>query len=268
MTVVDRPAALLTLSRISYYRLSGYWLPFKLRDDTFAPGTKFEAAVALYDFDRRLRLLMLDAVERAEIALRTQITYHLAHAHGTFAQTDPTSFRPEFDHARWYSEHLAEVQRAKERFIEHFKTEYEGFPRVPLWMASEVMSFGALSQMFKHLRPEIQDPIAASWRVHRRVATSWCHTITYVRNVCAHHGRLWNRELSIAPMLPKEAKWQAVRPKRAYAILCMLRHITASDHGDGWAESVRSLLRECEGFPDRRGGMGVPHDWATSEFWR
>ena len=88
LAVTNRKVALTTLERISYYRLSAYWHPFKKADDTFESGATFEAALALYEYDRRLRLLLLDAIERFEIALRTVVTYTLAHAYGPFAHDD------------------------------------------------------------------------------------------------------------------------------------------------------------------------------------
>lgn len=279
MAVRDRNEALRTLRRISYYRLSAYWLPFKNTDDSFVRGASFEQAVALYDFDRRLRLLVLDGIERVEVALRTEVTYHLAHKYGSYSHCDPAHFRPRqvlpsgkvgWDHAAWYADVEKEIARAKERFVEHFKAKYDGFPKIPIWMASELMSLGSLSQLFKGLNVGDQDAIAQTVKVHRRVAASWFHTFTFIRNVCAHHGRLWNRELSIRPEIPKEGRmeWVAVQPKRVYAVLCMVRHATANDHGEAWVNRVRDLLRETDPYPDRRGGMGVPHDWAQSEFWR
>lgn len=279
MAVRDRPEALRMLSRISYYRLSAYWLPFKKPDDSFVSGASFEQAVALYDYDRRLRLAVLDGIERIEVALRTRLTYHLAHKYGSYAHCEGAHFRPTvvrpdgtvgWRHSEWYADVAKEIGRAKERFVEHFRAKYDGFPRMPIWMASELMSLGSLSQLYKGLQPEDQEAIAETVKVHRRVAGSWFHTFTYVRNVCAHHGRLWNRELSIPPEMPKQDKnkWAPVRSKRVYAILCMLRHATMNEHGETWTNQVRGLLREADPHVDRLGGMGVPHDWAQSDFWR
>jgi len=68
--VTDPDRALHWLRRVSYYRLSAYFLPFK-NGESFRPGTEFNDVAGLYIFDRKLRLLVLDAIERIEVALRT-----------------------------------------------------------------------------------------------------------------------------------------------------------------------------------------------------
>ncbi|MCY1029859.1 Abi family protein [Corallococcus sp. BB11-1] len=270
MLVANRDHALAALGRISYYRLSAYWYPFRNADSSFEPGTTFEKVLELYEFDRRLRLVVLDAIERVEILARTLITYTMGHGHGAFAHTDPSNFTAGFSHDAWHQELLKEIGRAKEKFLEHFQTNYVGFPNVPIWMASEVMSLGTLSKMFKGMQTKDQQEALKSWNVHQSVAESWLHSLSYVRNVCAHHGRLWNRELAIRPLVPKRATdWPALNNKRIYAILCVLRQLTRSAHGgEAWAGSVRNLLAGMNGKPRWLNSMGVPPQWATQSFWR
>jgi abortive infection bacteriophage resistance protein len=272
MVIQDRDRALTTLSRISYYRLSAYWYPFRTSDTTFADGTTFEAALELYEFDRRLRLVVLDGVERAEILARTSITYELAHARHPFAHTEAQHFDAKFCHREWYEGVVAELGRATEGFLDHYRAKYDGFPRVPIWMASEVMSFGTLSKMYKGMITKDQAAVAKTLRVHQTFARTWLHTLSYVRNVCAHHGRLWNRELAIKPMIPTQLpEWSPVKNNRIYAILCILRHVTTPCHGGAtWAERVRDLLHETDGADGQwqRAMMGVPTGWATHAFWR
>jgi abortive infection bacteriophage resistance protein len=82
------------VSAVNYYRLSGYWYPFRNPDDTFKAGTTFEAVWRRYVFDRRLRLLVMDAVERLEVAVRSQLAYHHAHQHGPFAYASEIASLP------------------------------------------------------------------------------------------------------------------------------------------------------------------------------
>ena len=77
-----------TLANISYYRLSAYMLPFKecqngVVIDRFVPDTTWEMVYDLYKFDRKLRLLLFDAIERIEIAIRTQIVNQLSLKYGS-----------------------------------------------------------------------------------------------------------------------------------------------------------------------------------------
>jgi abortive infection bacteriophage resistance protein len=270
LVVADRAKAQATLSRISYYRFSAYLYPFRAGDKAFRPGSSFDAALRLYELDRRLRLLVMDGIERAEVLARTHITYELAHARHPFAHGDEAAFEPGFAHEEWHESFLQELERAREEFLKHFRGKYDGYPRVPLWMASEVMSFGTLSKMFKGLQREHKANIARALGAHWRVAETWLHSLSYVRNVCAHHGRLWNRELAIRPALPSgDAKWLAVKAHRVYGVLCILRHLTTACHGgEAWAESARSLLSEYSAEPAWLVSMGAPVGWATHAFWK
>lgn len=275
LAISDRKRALDVLARISYYRLSAYWFPFRKTDatgralDQFDADATFDEAVWLYEFDRRLRLIALDAIERVEVLLRTSATYALVHSFGPFAHADPKNFAPKFQHAGWYANVTEEIERAKERFLDHFRKTYAGFPRVPLWMASEVMSLGTLSKMFKGLATREQAAIVGPWGVQRPVAESWLHTLTYVRNACAHHARLWNRELAIKPMIPRNlSHWASVSNRRVYSVLCVLRQLTRPAHAsEDWAAAARALLRELDAKPRWRNAMGVPLGWANQWFW-
>jgi abortive infection bacteriophage resistance protein len=271
MLVGDRARAIEALSRVSYYRLSAYWHPFKKADDNFEQGTTFEQALELYEFDRRLRLVVLDAIERVEILARTVVTYTMGHGYGAFAHTTPSSFDSKFSHSTWHDDLSKEITRAKENFLEHFRSTYDGFPRVPIWMASEVMSLGTLSKMFKGMHTADQQRMARTWGVHQMIAGSWMHSLSYVRNVCAHHGRLWNRELAIKPVLPRrDPEWSTVvNNRRVYAVLCLLRQLTRSAYGgDEWAATVVALLSLLNGKHRWLNAMGADQNWATHTFWR
>lgn len=91
--------------------------------------------------------------------------------------------------------------RSQEDFISHFKVNYDGFPRLPVWMATEVMSFGVLSKLFNALKNEDKREIAKIYHLHPKTLADWLHVLTYIRNICAHHSRLWNKKLAIRPNL-------------------------------------------------------------------
>ncbi len=126
----DKSFAISKLSTISYYRLSAYWYPFRQRNsdskvaDTFSPNTTFEKCFSLYEFDRKLRLLALDAIERIEVTIRTKITYFLAHSYGAFGYRNPKNFHPKFFHERWWADVEREADRSGDEFVTHYKKEY------------------------------------------------------------------------------------------------------------------------------------------------
>jgi abortive infection bacteriophage resistance protein len=267
MSVGDVEAAARTLSRISYYRLSAYWHPFRLSPeaDSFKPGSQFEDAVRLYEFDRRLRLLLMAGIERVEVTARTAITYVLAHEFGAFAHAEPAAFKPEFDHSEWCNKLDQEVIHACEQtpFLSHFKRRYQGFPRVPIWMATEVLSFGRLSKLCRSGLNEAQiRGVSDHLGVHPSLLSSWLQALSTVRNICAHHGRLWNRHMGISPKLPKNNEaWTGVHKSRVYASILMVRRLLQPiDDGVWWAGAAQLIAEADQGM---KNAMSVPDDWRT-----
>ncbi len=240
LEINDRAKALDTLSRISYYRLSGYWHPFRDNPgEGFIAGANFDTVLGLYDFDRKLRLLVMDALERVEVTLRTDLTYHLAHAFGPFAHTNPANYRRNFGHRAWVAKATEETRRSSELFITHYRNKYDGFPIIPIWMLTEVITLGALSRLYEGMLSEQQGPVAKTYGVAPSVLRTWLRTLTYTRNLCAHHSRLWNRELANRPSLPRhDPLWNPpVTPtnRRLFAVLLILRRMMERHHdGENW----------------------------------
>ena len=277
LVVDNREQILQVLESTSYYRLSAYWYPFRMRDqdgnvtDILEPGTKSSAIIILYEFDRRLRLAIMDAIERVEIAVRTRLTYQLAHAYGTFGHLQPANFHTGFKHAEWLASVEEEVGRSKEEFIRHHRETYDGFPNLPIWKATEVMSLGNISVLFGGLKHEDKKPIADWFQLHHKQLAQWLHVLTYIRNVCAHHGRLWNRELAIRPSRPKSEDWQppaTPRTDRVFIILLMLRQLLAvMPSAEEWQQRCNRLLEPMAENPRWRESMGLPESWREHPFW-
>lgn len=263
------------LSSVNYYRLSGYWYHRLDGSDVFKPGTTFRGAWDRYVFDRKLKLLVMDAVERIEIAIRTWVSYHHAHEYGAFAYADPNSF-PDFCPGK-YGELLRrienEVGRSGEMFIDHFEKKYgDEHKYPPIWVATEVMSFGSVIQLYQASPNAVKKPIASKLDVSHSVLRSWLWSLNEVRNLCAHHGRLWNRAVGNKPMIPKKSHHPAwhdppVDSSRVYGILCVCSHsLSRISPGSTWRRRVRQLLEEYPDIP--RKNMGFPEDWHRSELWK
>jgi len=218
LSIADRAEAEAFLSHVNYYRLSGYMLAFEQSRHVLIPGTTFEEVRAAYEFDRVLRDLVTEALEVVEVDVRTAIAYHFGQHSGAFGHTDASHFfrRPPsrhvvkphgFDHTAWLENIRQEAKRSRERFVEHFKQTYSGFPDLPVWIVTEVMSFGSLSRMYQGMRLADQRIVAQRYGVQPRFLASWLHHLVYVRNVCAHHSRLWDRAWAIKPDLPPLPPW-------------------------------------------------------------
>lgn len=274
LRIEDQQRALTTLSLINYYRLSAYWLPFKLPDDRFHPDGSFDKAVGLYEFDRTLRLALMDMIERVEVALRAQVSYRIASQHGTYGHENPNLFsKGKVDHDKWLKELHIETERSKETFASHFRQKYDGFPRLPIFVVSELMSFGCLSRLYQHLNTDDSLVLAQPYGIHPSVFKSWIHSLVFIRNTCAHHGRLWNRDLPIAPAIPRgHSQWLGQyfpNKKRIHVVLCVLRSLShGHPYSDEWATMIVNLLSKFDNEPRWQKSMGLPPDWRNIPFWQ
>ena len=190
----DRVRLIETLSRVNYYRLSAYWHPFKRPDETFAPDTTLDKVWRRYTFDRQLRLLVMDAIERVEVAvLRTLMVEHHARKYGPFGYRDAKTFRPEFvgfEHQRMMDEIDQATSRSREPFVDKFRAKYFSEPGLPLWMAAEVASFGTLFTFYRHLHFAEQKQLSGELGLPANVLQSWLFCLNYIRNLCAWCGQI------------------------------------------------------------------------------
>lgn len=272
--VIDEPqVAEFYLQHINYYRLAAYWLPFEADHvtHTFHPGTRFTQVLDLYVFDRELRLLLLDAIERVEVSVRSQWAYQLAHRHGAHAHLDSElALRRHLWEVNL--ERLSEeVRRSDEAFIKHLQSNYsERLP--PVWAVCEVMSMGTLSRWYNNLKPmPTRRAIADVYGVDEKVLESWLRHLSLVRNTCAHHSRLWNREFTITPLLPRNkpadlaAQFQTAS-RRLYNTLVILLHcmdVVAPQHH--WRTRLKDLIARHDVSV---AAMGFPANWQHLSIWR
>lgn len=274
LSVPDEKRAANYLSNINYYRLSAYMLPLKMQGtDRFIEGTTFDDILDLYLFDRELRLLVFDVIERIEIAFRTQMSYQLSFHGGPYWFEDRSYFR---DTGRWVNQLKnldTEVERAKEVFKEHFFQKYDEHQRMPIWMTSEVLSLGLLSKIYRNLNMSVgKKRIAHHFGLPTPyVLESWMQSITYVRNICAHHSRLWNRILTNRPsFLSKPTNvWLTPEPDndKAYYFICCILYLLRSVNPDTrFVAHFKSLLSRYPKLDKL--AMGFPSNWEAEPFWR
>lgn len=277
LEVSEREKALDYLARLGYYRLSGYWYGLRKLDrektaqlgaphraSQFMQGSSFENVVKLYIFDKKLRLLAMDALERIEMALRVDIAYllgrydPLAHKKATFLnghfakqvkKQGPAQGRTE--HSLWLEKYYSLLHRARrEPFIAHHQKKY-GEP--PVWVAIEVWDFGLMSKLYAGMRRSDQDQIAVKYGASDgRELAGWLRSLNFIRNVSAHHGRLWNiNVLERSPVPEHEASWQGLGNARPFLYLCLLQKmLRIICPNSSWGSRFLSLLGE---FPAHSG---------------
>lgn len=271
----DRDVLIEHLKDAGYYRLSGYWHIFKADDDTFAVGTTFGQVWDIYRFDRQFRLLVLDAIERVEIYFRTQLAHELARESGAFGYLDHANLPRLKDKQYVDFIHKCEgyIGRSREPFVLHFNEKYGDEHKLPpYWMMVNAMDFGMMFTLYRGAPVAIRGKISSDVGLSARVLDSWLMTFNTVRNICAHHGRLWNRTLGTKPKIPKEEKdprWHEpfeVEPDKMFCVLTMLRCLLIQIAPETrWHERLLSLM---DGHPDiDRKRMGFADGWQSCPFW-
>lgn len=285
--VITNPAkAGQELSRIGYYRFKAYVHAFRVvrHQSELKRGTTFEGVADLYDFDRVLRSVVFQGLGLVEIGIRSLLVERLTRPNtdpdkdfGIFAHEVPKAFGKSykmrfrdgayervlvFDHSEFLSKLNKEVKDSEEVFVRHYAQKYLGFPTIPCWMALQLTSFGSLAKLYSGCIRNIREDVARKVGLHEPVLDSWLHTLSYVRNLCAHHHRLWNRALAIPPTLPeprKEVAWTqpAITP-RIFLVLLMIRKLLREIGSEGWAETVEANFDKEFSDPWFAQGMGFP----------
>jgi abortive infection bacteriophage resistance protein len=268
------------LSHVSYYRLSGYWWPMLSDKEShiFKPESRFSDVVSLYNFDRELRLLIFDVIEKIEISLRTKLIYHLSHEHGPWWFQNTDLFVDVQALVRTLASLQEEIERSKDVFIREHRKKYRDDLRFPpAWKSLELTSIGNLSKIYGNLKPQVRskDTIAKELgAVNHTYLPSWLQSIAQIRNLCAHHSRLWNRNLPSSPkLLPKPPyPWIGDVPKqhefpKLYVHLCVMRYmlnIVVPDNSFG-VKLADMLSRYVNVDPD---ALGFKPGWLNEPLWQ
>ena len=296
LQVDDDAAALSYLARIGYYRLSGYWYPLRVIDreasaqaqrpvrrDTFVAGSRFEDVVRLYVFDKKLRLLALDALERIEMAVRVDVA-HLLGKRDACAHENPDCLHGNFarraigrgmnagktEHQLWLEKYRHLLHRARrEPFVAHHQQAYDG--RLPIWVAIEVWDFGLLSKLFAGMQFADQQIIAAKYgAADGRAFAHWLRSLNFMRNVAAHHSRMWN--INVLELSPVPPAWPAMANTKPFLYFALMQQLLRTIcPNSSWGRRLCELLQdEFPALPEvaaTRADMGVFEGWEDWGLW-
>lgn len=295
LSIDNEPQALQELSRFGYYRLSGYYYPLRKanpsgtpgRRDEFVEGASLNLVVTLADFDKQLRLLVLEAVEAIEVAVRVAIAHRLGKV-STQAHLDPRMLSGRFTSARggregsahdaWRARFNELCLKSKEDFWRHHVDRYGG--QMPIWVAIELWDFGLLSRFYEGMQQRDRDAIAAKFlpKLEGPVFGNWLRMINFVRNVCAHHARLWNRTLPDIAKLPPLETCRLLKPlhdaelprRKVYAVLACLRLLLRAIHpASDWHQRLKALVGTFPTSPlISLESAGFLPGWSDETLWR
>lgn len=265
------------LSHISYYRLKGYWWDMQSdrTNHTFSPNSYFEDVIDRYNFDRQLRLVLFDAIEIIEIALRTKLIYHLSQAFGGLWHLDDSIAENKSLHTTHLADLQAEFNRSGEVFAKDYRAKHPN-NNPDAWIIFEVATFGTLSKIYKNLRHQLpQKAIIAKemgLNLHSELS-SWLEAISYLRNIIAHHSRIWSRNMVKRPTLIINPRHQwlqnevtSVQEKKPfYVITAMVYICNAIDANNQIKSKIVSLFLQNPNIPIFKIGFFI--NWQDEPLW-
>lgn len=276
MIITDEYKAENYLMNIGYHRLSAYIYPFYKTpkvDLVLKEGTSFRQVLTLYRFDKKLRMLLFNEIEKIEVAIRSVLAnigcqeledrYWITH-------------REYYANAEKFNQTLSiiekELSSSKEDYIEGFRHNcIETYP--PAWMITEVLSFGNLNYIYSNISSnQLMKYIAGYFGLKPPVFTSWLTVLANLRNMCCHHARVWNRDFMLNPAEPKKTKnkWidtSKVDKKRIYYRLCIIRYFLSSiSPNNNFNDKLSKLFVDFPSIDPV--AMGCEDDWENEEFWK
>lgn len=276
MGVGDHRAAEDHLRHVNYYRLSGYWYPFRqvrgqARADEFYPGTRLEDVIKLYRFDENLRAVTFAALAPIELTLRALIGHELGKIDAC------AHLKPELLNSRasgssylaWAERYKRALADSREDFVDHHRNRYAGV--LPVWVAVEILDWGPLTRLYGFSPRRAQDRVADAFELRAPQLESWLKSLNIVRNVCAHHGRLFNRVFALKPKLPPAQSHPYLRSvgplERTFGQLSLVQHLLRAQNigKPSILPGVFASFPDIDRVPLQ--STGAPENWAMNPIW-
>lgn len=249
------------LNDISYFRLiKAYSLNLKSRNGKYADNVRFEQLVELYLFNANFRQIIFPEIEKIEINVRCRIANYFAEQYGVLGYLEADNFVNTTYHQVFIEDIEEEIRRnSKAPFVKNFRENYEG-GNLPIYALVEIFSFGTLSKFYKNMKNPDKKIIASSFGVGYTYFESWLESISYVRNICAHYGRLYNAKLSKTPILYKEYSEVGIGNNRIFGVLLCLKQLLKNDsHWNIFVDKIGMLFEKYELVDIKT--MGFPENW-------
>ena len=269
LAIADEARAERYIDNIGYYRLSAYMYPFLAEPKTahqYKSGITFDRVLRLYRFDKKLRVLLFNEIEKIEVAFRAAVVNTITDRTGDiFWMTNPS-----YVNAGTLALIQREYAHSTEDFIVHFKNTYSN-PYPPAWILSEILPFGNITWIFRNLSPAHKKAVAKKFFLHAPVLESWMNVVTLTRNSCCHHARVWYKVNSIIPnnMSGMTRPWidPATDKRRAYYIICMIKYfLDIISPNNDFKDKLQALFAS---FPEiDLNAMGFNTNWENEPLWR
>lgn len=249
------------LNDVSYFRLiKAYSLGLKPKNSDYYKGITFEEIVQLYLFNANFRQLLFAQIEKIEVNLRCRISNYFSIKYGVLGYKDADNFVNGIYYNDFVEDMEKEINRnSKAPFVKNFKTNYEN-GNIPFYALVELFSFGTLSKFYKNMKNTDKKAIASSFGIGYTYLESWIENIAFVRNICAHYGRVYNVNLSKTPILYKQYIADGISNLRIFATLLCMNHIL--DNDNHWKDFIDQIELLFEKYPSVKPElMGFPNNW-------
>lgn len=275
LSISNEQKAISYLTNIGYFRLSAYFYPLLYlpkQEHHYKNGATFAQVMNMYRFDRKLRLLLFNEIEKIEVAIRSCIVnIACLRFNDLFWLTNKEYFINEDKFNKMLDSIDTELSRTKEDFIFHFKENYlDKYP--PAWMIAELIPFGNLIHIYMNLKDNVvKKQIAKHFGLQMPVFNSWLIVLGGLRNMCCHHERMWNRELPIISSEPKKTKYKWIDTSftdkhKMYYRICMIRYLLRTiSPNNSFKENIIALLDKYQGIDIK--AMGFNNAWLLDPFW-
>lgn len=253
------------LDNVSYFRLiKGFGFSLKEPNSNYAEGVTFEQIKNLYLFNAKFRYLLFPEIEKVEINFRCRIANYFCCKYGVLGYKESSNFENMEYHQRFIEDIESEINRnRKSPFVRNFQNNYEG-GELPLYAAIELFSFGTLSKFYKNMKSEDKKAIALMYGITYTYLESWIEHLAFVRNICAHYGRLYNAKFSKTPNLYKQYTTNGIRNNRIYASLICLKHLLPNnEHWEKFIANIDLLLNDFPFVDIKLMGFPSPPNWQT-----
>ena len=278
MLMKDEQTTAFYLGHISYFRLKGYW--WDMQTDRikhiYAPNSYFEDVIARYNFDRQLRLILFDAIEFIEIALRTKLIYHLSQAYGGLWYLDDSIVMDKTKHQDCLANLWTEFARNGESFAKDFRTRHPN-DNPDAWLMFEVVTFGTLSKIYNNLKHQLPQKsiIANEFGLNStNDLSSWLAAISYLRNVIAHHSQVFGRHILKRLVLPRSPRNQwlqfdvtPVQEKKPFVVVSTMVYLcNAINPNNEIKNKLLVLFNSNPNIPIYK--MGFFNNWQNEPLWK
>lgn len=262
--IVNNPTyAETVLTNISYFRLiKAYSLGLKPKNGNYFPNVTFEQIVSLYEFNASFRQNLFPVIEQIEITLRCRLANFFSTRYGVLGYKNAENFqKPEYHRMLMADIQAEENHNANAPFVKNFKQNYKNGD-IPMYAIVELFTFGTLSKFFKNMKNKDKKEVASSYGVGYTYFESWIESIAYVRNICAHYGRLYNAKIAKRPMQYQQYISAETECGRIYDVLPCMGKLVAKK--ETWVQFVHSMQEAVSKFPYVQvKTMGFPADWAA-----